>query len=366
MIVYFLSLISTFFFISCYEKNKENKILKIIFFIFSFMPFFLISAFRYDVGTDFLTRYVADFYKINEGLNVDNLEVGYKIIIKICQFFTDNSQSIFIVTSFIINLLITYTIFKYSKNKYLSVIVYFFGGFLFLSLNAVRQFLAMSLIFWAYPYLIRENKKWLYIISVLIASSIHSSALVMLIFAFFGKNKTINYKITLLVVVLFLLFGRSLLVPLNLLLKETKFSPYLVEYYAKADVSSLYLLSNFLIYTFYSLVIKNKNIENKEVILLYNIQAMALIITSMEAIHQLFSRIVFYYTIFQLISIPLFIKLGLNFNLKFSRIKFLDKKYITIYIIIGYIFMFVFTNVIHNDNEVLPYICIFNKNLVIK
>ena len=104
MIIYiFMVLVSIFF---CYCSLKTGKkINKIVFSFLSFFPFFLVSAIRYDVGTDYLFRYVPDYLIIYEGADVPNLEFITKVIIKLCTMITRDYSIFFIISSLIINFL---------------------------------------------------------------------------------------------------------------------------------------------------------------------------------------------------------------------------------------------------------------------
>lgn len=89
----------------CTDLSKENDIYrknKMAFYglnFLSMMPFLLISSIRYNVGTDYkvYTKRFTDILLGNR--SKDNVEMGYKLIIKILSFFTDNIQWLFVVTA---------------------------------------------------------------------------------------------------------------------------------------------------------------------------------------------------------------------------------------------------------------------------
>ena len=113
------------------STKTENKKVKISFEILAAIPFFVISAIRYKVGTDYTFRYVGDFQSISKGIDVENLEFGFKLIIKICLIFSQNSQWLFVVTSAMIIFLVMMTIFSESRNTLMSVLIFFYRRFLF-------------------------------------------------------------------------------------------------------------------------------------------------------------------------------------------------------------------------------------------
>ena len=99
-------LLSCFF---CYKSLKcDDKRKKTIYQILSALPFIIVSAIRFDVGTDYLIRYKPGFEVIQSGREVSNYEIGFTLLNKICLIFTDHYQSIFFITSILINSLIFY------------------------------------------------------------------------------------------------------------------------------------------------------------------------------------------------------------------------------------------------------------------
>ena len=177
-LTYILMLIFSIAMILIAEKFKENKIIKIIAYTLSGLSFFVVSAIRYDVGTDYFYRYAPDYISMGQGVDITNLEIGYKIIVKICLLITKDYAILFAVTSAIIIGLTFYTIFKESPYPALSVVIYFLAGFFFHSLNIMRQYLAISVLLFSYKYLV-DKKYWIFIISVIVAFLLHSVSIIM-------------------------------------------------------------------------------------------------------------------------------------------------------------------------------------------
>ena len=86
------------------EKSKliyNNKALyrNILIFISALGPF-LVSAFRYGIGTDYFYTYIPQFKIIANG-GESYYEYGFFMLNKIISYFTYDSQWIIIVTSFL-------------------------------------------------------------------------------------------------------------------------------------------------------------------------------------------------------------------------------------------------------------------------
>ena len=389
------------------EKMKKKE-LKLLMYILAVVPFFLVSILRYDVGTDYLKRYVYDYNRMAEGINVENFEIGFKLLIQICLIFTKSPNILFIVTSAIILGFIMTTIYKRSKNIILSVIIFFLGGFFFDSLNLVRQYVAMSIILFGYKFLIKDSKetddansiksirdiksikdikriknlKYIvsYIVCVIIAVTMHSSSIVALLLVVLNKKEIMNWKWVIPVSVLILLLNEKLLGLLGLVLQNTRFNVYLTGNMARGEVSVLYILENFLVYIFmYYIYTKNKKTQKngKEDTLLLNIQGLSLLITVCGACHMQFSRIALYFLIFQIISIPYYIsvipiedvKEDLNKIFKgkinFEKVMPKLKQIVSALFIICLMGVFWYTNIKNNNNEVVPYKTIINKDISI-
>ena len=150
-----------------------------------FLLFFILSAIRFDVGTDF-----DNYYYMASGFNeggytrfYNDFELGSYALIKLSHFL-ESPQIFFIISSFITLYCILKTIFKYSHSVLISTIMWLsIPIFFFLSLNGVRQWMAVAIIFFGYQY-IQDRKFLKYLICVFLASMFHKSALIALPFYF--------------------------------------------------------------------------------------------------------------------------------------------------------------------------------------
>lgn len=380
MIVYIVMLIISIIFMIIATKVKK-KWQKCSCYIMAFLPFFLVSALRYDLGTDYLRRYNFDYHRIANGINVKNMEIGFKAIIRLCLLFSQESTVLFIVTSAITIGLIMYTIITRSKFPILSVLIFFLVGFFFDSLNIVRQYLAISLVVAAYPFLLEKKKYFLYALFVILAGLMHSTAFIMLVLILFNKKMIANWKVVIPITFVILVLNENLMEIVKLCVQNTRFNVYLTGKFAKGDVSELFIIENILVYIFMCYIYgKNKalNRVKKEDILFLNIQAASLITMVLGSCHMLFIRIALYFEVFQVISIPYYISVMPNKKI-IEDIKQKTKGKINLqksqknlknYVIVAFIFCFgiVFTrtNIFKNTNQVLPYKTVINKSISIK
>ena len=381
MIVYISMLILSILFLIL-EKKAKKKWIKILCCIMAIMPFFVVSAFRYDLGTDYTRRYVFDYNRTLQGIDVSNLEILFKFIMKFCMIFTEEPYLMFAITSAMIVGFILGTSFTKSKDKILSVCIFLLGGFFFDSLNIMRQYMAMSLIFFGYQFLLK-SKRWYiaYIATVIVATLIHSSAIIMLIVVLLNRKMLVSWKWVLPVCVIILILNENLMNVVGFFVQNTKFEAYLTGKFAQGEFSYLFVAENLAIYLMMMYIYsKNKKLGNIQTqdILFLNIQALALIVMILGSVHMLFIRTALYFSVFQVISVPYYIskipnkevirdlkKITKN-KFKFVKLEKYMKQAVTVVIVLCFIFAFTRTNILTNTNEVLPYKTIINKEIEIK
>ena len=109
-----------------------------------------------------------------------SVEVGWVLYCKLLSLFSTNFQVFLAITALIQMGLIGFVFYKYSKDIALSYIVYFCFGLYIMSFSGIRQSTAIALTFFSF-HLLLSNKKWQFFLTVFIASSIHTSALIFLI-----------------------------------------------------------------------------------------------------------------------------------------------------------------------------------------
>ena len=144
-IMYFYFLQSVFFIFSLYMYSKAKEsygalCLK----IFSFMIIFLPAALRFNIGTDY-QNYVDIFDSILLNENVTT-EVGWRLLNKVCIFFHLPKQFLFIISSFIIYILV----FKITKKNYIILLITFYLYLYTASFNIIRNCICLAFVLCGY------------------------------------------------------------------------------------------------------------------------------------------------------------------------------------------------------------------------
>lgn len=375
MYIYIITFLITILLVWLAENKAKSRKNKIILLILAVVPMFFISAIRYNVGTDYEKRYVADYYTLLEGKNVGNLEIGFKAIDYLCLFFTKEPYLLFVITSLIILEIIFEVIYKKSSNRILSIIIFFLGGYFFATLNIIRQYISVAFILLGYQFLMSENKKKAYIgfvICAILAFFMHSSSIICFIIILLTKKNIMDARWVIPLSILILILNKNIMVILTPIIKNTRFNVYLTGKFTTGELSILQIVENLIIYLamYFSYYFEKKQGKelDKQGITLLNIQGLALLLTVSGVIHTLFIRMAIYFVAFQIISIPYFFSI-LQFNTITDKINKKFKKNlktktveIIIYsgIVLGFSAMFIYTNILNNDNEVLPYKTIFS------
>jgi len=172
-----------------YFGNKRNN--KVIIGLSLAIPI-LISGLRYMVGTDYQTYTTmynelwnlpfTDFFS-----NVfSQIEIGFFLLIKISGFITSSPFSLFVFSSFL-TIIFFYLGLKRYKIKHAALVYLLYLLIIFpLTLNIVRQGVAMSISFYALSFIIERRPKQ-YFFWIIVASLFHISSLFLLPVYFINK-----------------------------------------------------------------------------------------------------------------------------------------------------------------------------------
>jgi hypothetical protein len=175
MVVYSIAMVFTLFCQLVVKHNRKVVLGIVMVFLFT------ISAFRYNVGTDY-QHYVDIYNWIVSGLGA-YVEPGFYYFNVVIQRLGGNNTWVFFFSSLLLFLSLWVGLTKCVDSKY-----WFFAAFLFIttgtffsSMNLLRQYMAISIVVMATPWLI-EKKNIRYIIATFIAILFHTSAIIIFLF----------------------------------------------------------------------------------------------------------------------------------------------------------------------------------------
>ena len=195
-----------------YFRDK-NKMITNIMFILAVGILVLFSSLRYWVGTD----YAEYFYSYDAAVRnvLDNLkafdEPGISFLAWLSDKTVGNFSGMFAYAALLTIGLFGIAIYKNSNNYLYSFALLIMAGCWSGSFNAVRQYIAISIVLVSHRFIF-ERKFWKYLIAVIIATAFHRSALLFVIL-YFIINKETNAKLlfAMILISVFFFFGEGLI-----------------------------------------------------------------------------------------------------------------------------------------------------------
>lgn len=353
MTVYICAALLAIVFSSVSKIKIEDNVFKLngIAILVSFLSLWIISGLRYDVGQDYFFTYVPIFNSVKNTGTYPNVEKGYILLNKITLFFTKDYVGIFLITSFIFCFFIYLAIYQQSKKPWLSIFIFITSTLYFISMNLVRQSITIAIFFYSIKYIVDRNfKKYLFFI--LIASSIHQTALIF-IPVYFIVNFKISFKRFLILYV-----GLEVLVPLFKgviynFISTTKYAYYIGSIYDNSETTIVApLISLVIVLIGYYYLNKDTNIQDRYYRVYLNIQILATLISTALGVFPLSLRIFVDFEYIQLLFIPSIVSREKN---KFYKTSLL------IGIILCYSFYCYYTIGILGGSKNIPYRTIFGR-----
>ena len=357
MLVYTIMLFLAIF--AAYESKKytfrttNSKTINIHNWI-AMVPFWFVTCFRYQVGTDYKT-YIELYATIipNGSYESDFL---FSLLVKLCVNFFNNKNLIIVFIGTLTIFLIGRFIEKNTENMILSIILLFFTGTFSISLNLMKQMLATAIWLNSLQY-IKEKKIVTYMFVVLVAAGFHRIAF-LYAFLYFFYEKPIPIKKSFPIFMLFVyVFNAQIR---NIIIAVTKWLDFYYGYfynlYDKRQGSGALLVINIFAFIvifkcFESRQKKGLYLE-KKFNFYYNTQFLCLFFCILMSILPNGERIVYLLLPMQIVSIP-------------AALQSIEKKkirYIMTILTIGiYSVFFVELFVIKNIGATFPYKIIFSK-----
>lgn len=286
------------------QKIVFSNSLYIIVFAFFILLFWFLTAFRGSyIGND--TEAYLNYYKsiAHYGVNSNYaIEMGYQYFCLFLSKITPNPYFLLIVCATICYSICGWYIYKHSNNILFSLVFLFCIAFSCFT-NTIRQALAMVIVLIAYSK-IKDGKKVLPIILILLAASFHTSALICLLWF---AHKFIPKKP--LTVVWFALIGAVLSGSgiLNLLLVTIlkEYQNYFTSEYSNSGWLgvSYYLLRAFVFYLFIYIAYKNSIKERNSSLAISN-SVLLIFLVSLGFSVNLFARASEYFLLITVVDVP--------------------------------------------------------------
>lgn len=365
MVIYILIFVCSIFLCYCAVYNPRNRELnnhpRIGLYAISASLLILMMGIREGVGTDYYSVYALEYNKlISEGLTYNNrFEPGFFLLMRLTAFFSGDYHILFFVVGFITIVLVYHAIYRLSDKPTWSVFIFLFGGFFFFATNGIRQALAVSILMNAVPYAI-DRKCVHYISAVVLASFIHTSAIVFIPLYFFVGWKMNSFKATLFLILIVLFSGYIVDFALRI---SSAFSPQIARYASHEHLSNQYLsqgnidlsdlISTVVAFMLYIITVTICRTNDKTDFLFF-IVFIGLLTSILSKDMAIFSRMAMYFSPFIILAIP-----QLFHSLEEAGI-------VEVWIFKSLYFVFILASCMYlygylNFSSVIPYITLFGN-----
>lgn len=285
-----------------YRNNNSKWNIYALTFFFSFLV--MLVALRHEsVGND--TRNYISYFRQYSNLSWKEIdwssaEVGFAVYNKAISMFVKDSQTYLAITAIITGAMIYPTYRRLCLDASLSIVLFCTMSTFVMMFSGIRQMLAIGVGCIAFEAT-RKNHLVSFVVCVLIALSLHTSAF-MLVFMYPLYHAKVTRKwlyVVFPVLIVTFVFNEKIFIALGTLLeKYTRFE-------ATVEQTGAYtVLILFAAFAIFSFVIPDETLLDKETIGLRNILLFSLLLQMFAPLHFLAMRINYYFILFVPVLIP--------------------------------------------------------------
>jgi transmembrane protein EpsG len=342
-IVSFLSFFSRYFSkLDCLkpETIKPNKLLA----LFVMASFVIVSGLRSNIGDTYsykLTYVTNEFNWSDVSLKED---YGFIILQILLKKITNDPQLLLFITALITNVCIVIVLYKYARLFELAIYLYITTGSFIVSMNGIRQYLAASILFLGTIFIVKGDWKKYFGI-VILASSFHQTALILLPIYFIVRRKawTNSTMIVLLIGIVFTAFFGQLSTLLFTMMEDTQYGVYSEFEEGGANIIRVIISGLPLILAY----LKQDKLRTlwPQIDIIVNMSIIGFVFMVISSQNWIFARFSIYFGLYNLILIPWIVKL---FENKSQRIFY--------YLVVIFYFLYhvyEYSSIIHYESNYL-------------
>lgn len=306
--IFYLLILLTYIF-AFVSRISEYRVFKITFFCFVPIMLILVSGLRSGIGD---TYYYMHSYTMLDG-TFNNFkfegDFGFNILQILLYNISSNPQLLVFITALITHLLNSIMFYTYRYRNYLELQIYMYitSGYFFVTMNGIRQCLAAAIIFIGTKFIVSGNFKR-YLALVLIVSTIHNSAIIMIPVYFIARSKVWSKKTAIMLgafIIGFVFYDKIIPIIYELLGDST----YSVYKDSTEGGSSLIRTIVMMVPVILSYINREKLEELwPESKVFINISLLAFIFTAFGMYNWIFNRVTLYFQLYNMILIPFIIK----------------------------------------------------------
>ena len=282
------------------QDDKPNVIIS----LFIVIILVLVAGLRNNIGDT--EAYISLYNLVSTGSDLSGYEWGFVFILSVLKKISQDPQFMIFSLAMITTVINIWTIRKYSKVFELEIFIYIAAGYFLITMNGVRQALVASILFGC-TNLIINNKFKIYLPVVLVLSTIHTSALIMITVYFLVKTEAWSEKMMKTIgiaIVAFILF-QPLMNMVFSLIEGTRYSSYeevVMSSGNGANIIRVVLAALPVILSY----IKRDELKEAwpESNLFVNMSVINLIIMAFSLFNWIFARFAFYFQMYTFILLP--------------------------------------------------------------
>lgn len=340
-----------------YYKNQNffySSLLFKFFAVLSFLPLAVISAVRYEVGTDFLTY--RSIY-LSNATRYENQEPLFALFVRVVHLISEQPQAFFFASSFVIVASYYFCFFKCSRNPIFSIFLFVFSVDYFRSMNGVRQYLAVAITLFSLLQI--EKRRWMSAIFLIIgAYFMHNSAIIFFAFFILAKLHPEPKYLFAFITILAILMQAVKEYVLPFIQRYTTYGRYFDanSFYSVSDARlySLLILLCFFALAFYVYYFQGEKQSNQLKMLFYSSFLGTVLYLFTAVFPSNFGRLAYYFEAIIIVYAPGVVQLIKNRAVRLSIISVM---------IIGYIAKTIYTLLYMGYQDVLPYQTFWNSVL---
>lgn len=355
--VFFIAIVTIFY---AKFNARTKKIQKVDIIIIIMLV--ILSAIRVNVGSDYYSYYlryqtIIDVFSSVGDVLAQSATPLFDVVIYILRYYTDFGYGIFWITSILIYPALIMIFRRMFEKPYIPLMYFFLFGYYLMSVNILKQFIAITIVFVLYTNLIRRNfsKRSIvsYCVLCLAAFGFHKSALVggvvLLLSSKVVPTKRSLIRLNILGIILAAILS---IVPSDVigLISGDKGLIYILDSVGSERRLTFSVISYIIFYNIMSIVaLKYKNLVNNN-LYRYSLSAVICFIpfSWMAIIGWPINRLSLYGYIFMII---VFSFIYMNFKYR------LNKLLLTLFVV----FFFSITNLLNADNDYYQFSTYFNS-----
>ena len=292
-------------------SNDRNVNLKVVLCSIIGVQLFLISALRYNIGTDDKT-YKRMFLEIAGIKNFFSypIEKGFGAINWVIGQFTHNYQWMLAVMALLTILCVSVAVYRYAKYPVLTFFLYVTMSFYYSSMCLIRHGLAIAISFLGLKY-IKEKCLWKYLVIVLLAALIHYSALTMLPIYFIANidfNVKQMFSLSALILLIYLFVDKIFLTLATVIpkYKDVYVSQEGIDNYLQG-MSWKSMIVCVLVFILMMIFKKQLLSMSRENLIFINISFFAVLISLFQTKVNVLDRMAYYFNSYMIFSLPLLV-----------------------------------------------------------